>query len=175
MFQYLNKDEKDLWLPRLFDLLYENMRGIAPSNLSYEQEKAQWLSAVSPALEKEPRQIILCFAQGELAGYVQYYIKDKLLMVEEIQIKQRLQRTFFFYKLCKFMLSVFPKDLQSIEAYADKRNRYSISLMSKLGMYPCETENGSPFIHFRGSAESIYALFNRSPLDIPKSKRGICK
>lgn len=161
MCHYLNKEEKDLWLPRLFDLLYENMHAIAPSNLSYEQEKAQWLAAVSPALEKEPRQIILCFAQGDLAGYVQYYIKDKMLMIEVIQIKQKYHRTFLFYKLCKFMVSVFPKDLQAVEAYADKRNLYSISLMRKLGMSACETEKDSPFIHFRGSAKKIYSFFNR--------------
>ena len=58
----LNKKEKDQWLPRLFDLLYENMHRIAPSGLNRDQEREQWLSQVSPALDKEPRQVLLCFA-----------------------------------------------------------------------------------------------------------------
>lgn len=68
MFCYLDKSEKDHWLPQLFDLLYDNMRSIAPSGLSYEQERKEWLAAVSPALEKAPRQIILCFVGEELAA-----------------------------------------------------------------------------------------------------------
>ena len=88
-FCFLNKSEKDHYLPQLFDLLYENMKVIAPSGLSYEQEKTEWLENVSPALEKAPRQIVLCFVAGELAGYMQYYIRDTLLMVEEIQLKKK--------------------------------------------------------------------------------------
>lgn len=161
MFSYLNKQEKDRWLPQLFDLLYENMQIIAPSGLSYEQEKAEWLAAVSPALEKAPRQIILCFVDGVLAGYIQYYIRRQMLMVEEIQLKKEFHRTFLFYQLCKHMLSVLPGDLQTIEAYADRRNLNSIRLMEKLGMQSCESGSGSPFVHVRGSAERVCLFFKR--------------
>ena len=82
-FTYLDKTQKERWLPVLFDLFYDNMRHIAPSELPYEQEKKQWLTEVSPALEKAPRQIILCFADDALAGYVQYYTNGNLLMIEE--------------------------------------------------------------------------------------------
>ncbi len=161
MFCYLDKSEKDHWLPQLFDLLYDNMRSIAPSGLSYEQERKEWLAAVSPALEKAPRQIILCFVGEELAGYVQYYIRERMLMVEEIQLKREFHRTFLFYKFCKHLLSVLPDDLQTIEAYADKRNLYSICLMEKLGMQPCELESDSPFVHMHVPAEKVYLLFKQ--------------
>ena len=161
MFIYLNKGEKDQWLPQLFDLLYENMQTIAPSGLSYEAEKAQWLKEVSPALEKEPRQIILCFADKELAGYLQYYIRDGLLMVEELQLKKKYQRSLLFYSLCKYLLKVLPQDLKTVEAYADKRNLPSIGLMKKLGMEVCEDETPAPFVHLRGSATCVYRLFRR--------------
>ena len=39
LFSWLNKQEKALWLPKLFDLLYDNMSVIAPSGLTYEQVK----------------------------------------------------------------------------------------------------------------------------------------
>lgn len=161
MFYYLDKFKKDYWLPQLFDLLYENMQSIAPSGLSYEQEKAEWLTAVSPALEKAPRKIIMCFVCGELAGYIQYYIREQMLKVEEIQLKKKYHRTFLFYKFCKYLVSVVPDNLKTIEAYADKRNWNSISLMERLGMHPCELESDSPFVHMRGAAETVYQRFKR--------------
>ena len=74
-FCYLDKTEKDQWLPRLLDLLYENMRSIAPSGLTYQQEKDQFLAAVSPALDKAPRQIILCFVGQPAIFSTTYEVK----------------------------------------------------------------------------------------------------
>lgn len=163
MFCYLDKSQKDYWLPQLFDLLYENMRSIAPSGLSYEQDRDQWLAAVSPALEKAPRQIIMCFAGTELAGFVQYYIRDQLLMIEEIQLRKEYHRTMLFYRFCKHLISVIPDNLQTVEAYADKQNLNSIRLMEKLGMQCLEEDPDSPFVHMHGSAERIYRFFRRYP------------
>ena len=89
-FTYLNKNEKEKFLPKLFDLLYDNMREIAPTDLTYEQEKTQWLGNVFPALDKPARQIIMCYADEELIGYIQYYINGKLLMIEELQLKKNI-------------------------------------------------------------------------------------
>lgn len=159
MFSHLNKQEKDQWLPQLFDLLYENMQTIAPSGLSYEQEKAEWLAEVSLALEKAPRQIVICSVRGEIAGYIQYYIREQMLMVEEIQLREKYHRTLLFYKICKYLISVIPDNLQTVEAYADRRNLNSIRLMEKLGMQSCETESDSPFVHMRGLAERVLLFF----------------
>lgn len=163
MFCCLDKAEKDDWLPRLFDLLYENMQSIAPSGLSYEQDKAQWLAAVSPALDKAPRQILMCFAGEKIVGFVQYYVRDQLLMVEEIQLKKEYHRTLLFYRFCKYILSVIPDALQTVEAYADKRNLNSIRLMEKLGMQILEEDPDSPFVHMHGAAGRIYRFFRHYP------------
>lgn len=158
-FIFLNKSEKDYWLPQLFDLLHENMQNIAPSGLSYEQEKREWLDTVSPALEKAPRQIVLCFVSGKLAGYIQYYVREQMLMVEEIQLKKQYHRTMLFYRFCKFLMSVVPDNLQTIEAYAHKQNSNSIALMEKLGMQLCKTDPESPFVYMVGSAGMIFRRF----------------
>ena len=156
-FSYLDKSKKEQWLPILFDLLYENMQEIAPSDLTYEQEKAQWLSRVSPALEKEPRKIILCLAESALAGYVQYYTNKNLLMIEEIQIAKDFQRTTLFYSLCKHLAQVLPPDLETIEAFALKQNLYSRKLMNRLGME--QIEENDDFVHMRGSIQNIKRFF----------------
>ena len=66
-FAYLDKQQKDIWLPQMFDLLYDNMRLIAPMDRPYEEEKQQWLSNVSPALKKAPRYI------QEWVGYTWFF------------------------------------------------------------------------------------------------------
>ena len=152
-YEILNKAEKDHWLPRMFDLLYANMQTVAPGELPYEGEKQQWLENVSPALEKAPRQVLLCLADKDLVGYVQYYTRGELLMVEEVQLRKDYHRSFLFYRICSHLLKTIPDQIRVAEAYAEKRNRYSQKLMQKLGMEILGEEG--PFLHLRGPAGPI--------------------
>lgn len=156
-FEFLDKQKKEVWLPRLFDLLYDNMRSVAPGGLAYEDEKRQWLEAVSPALEKAPRQIILCFAEEELAGFLQFYTRENLLMVEEVQIAKAYHRSFVFYRFCRFLLQTLPPEITVVEAYAEKRNLHSQRIMGKLGMETVGEEG--PFVHLRGDAAKVKRFF----------------
>ena len=97
---FLDKRECDRILPRLFEILYQNMSVIAPTGESYEEDRAEWLAAVSPAMQKEPRQIILMHDREHLAGYFQYYVNNGTLMVEEIQIAPQYQQTGALLRLC---------------------------------------------------------------------------
>ena len=155
-FAYLNKQEKEYWLPRMFDLLYDNMRSVAPSGLPYEAEKTQWLANVSPALEKAPRQVLLSFSDGELVGFVQFYTRAELLMVEEMQLRKDYHRGFLFFLLCRKLMHTLPEGITVVEAYAEKRNLHSQKLMRKLGM-EIVGEDG-PFLHLRGPADPIKAF-----------------
>lgn len=159
-FCYLDKSEKDSLLPELFALFYDNMHDIAPISGSFQQEQDSWIAELSPALDKAPRQVVLCLADGKLAGYVQYYIRGSMLMVEELQVRKEYQRTCLFYRFCKYLLSVLPRDLQTVEAYAHQGNHASIRMMQRLGMCICE-ENPT-FVHLRGPAEAIYRFFRRT-------------
>jgi len=154
-FCYLDNKEKEHWLPLLFDILYDNMRTIAPSKKSYDEEKGKWLLEVSPALDKAPRRIILAFSEDELVGYVQYYTCNDLLMIEEIQIIKKYQRTRLFYQMCKNLEQILPDDIEYVEAYADKRNVNSQLIMKNCEMQEIEGNMDSPFVHFRGSVQSI--------------------
>lgn len=156
-FTYLNKNEKEKVLPKLFDLLYDNMREIAPTNLTYEQEKKQWLDNVSPALDKPARQIIMCFDDEELIGYIQYYINSKLLMIEELQLKKEYHCTLTFYRFCKYFIGTLPADIKYVEAFAEKRNSKSQKLMQKLGMEFIDSSD--EFVHLRGNADEIIEKF----------------
>ena len=158
-FTYLDKNKKEKVLPTLFDLLYENMCGITPTDLTYKQEKAHWLDNVSPALDKPARQIIMCFADNELIGYIQYYISDKLVMIEELQLKKEYHCTLTFYRFCKYFINILPADIEYVEAFAEKRNDTSQMLMQKLGMK--FIDSNSDFIHLRGNAFEIISRFTK--------------
>ena len=153
---HMDKNQKDTWIPRLFDLYYENMHIIAPSGLSYEVERCQWISEVSPALDKAPRQIILCLKGCDLVGYIQYYTRDTLLMIEEIQITPVYQGTLLFHRMCRYLYRNLPKHIEHLEAYANIRNKRSISIMTRLGF--SETpDNACPgFIHLQADAAAVF-------------------
>ena len=155
MIRFLDKEKELHLLEQLFDLLYENMRPIAPSDLPYEEEKHQWLSQVGPAMAKAPRQIVLVYDGEDLAGYLQYYINRGLFMVEEIQLRPNCRSTSHFSSLWKFMARVIPEDTHIIEAYADPRNLVSSHLMKKFGMTVVEEDSDGHFLHFRGSLHRL--------------------
>ena len=157
---FMDKAEKDIWLPILFDLYYENMSKIAPSGSSYQQERTDWLAEVSSALDKEPRRVLLCTKDNALLGYIQYYTRDDLLMVEEVQIARDYHRTFLFFRMCRFLSQHIPPQIQFIEAYADRRNIHSQKIMRKLGMVPISYDENSIFVHLRGHAETARKRFH---------------
>ncbi len=160
-FKYLNKSEKNTFLPLLFDIFYNNTVELAPSEKSYELQRDEWLSEVSPALEKEPRKVILCYSESELAGFLMYYTRGELLMIEELQLKKKFQRTRMFYLLCKHLMSILSSDISIVEAYALKNNLNSQGIMQYLGMDFVPHEIGLPLVYLRGSAQKIKERFLR--------------
>ena len=160
-FKYLNKSEKNTFLPFLFDIFYANMSGHLQSSKSYEQERDEWLSEVSPALEKELRQVILCYSEGELAGFLMYYVREDMLMIEEVQLKEEFQRTRAFYLLCRHLMRALPENIRTVEAYAHKSNQNSQNLMLALGMECIGAIESLGIVHLRGLAEKIRAKLCR--------------
>ena len=148
IFKFLEKSNVGEFLPVLFDILYENMEKITPFGKSYEDAKTEWLGQVAPAMKKDRRQIVLMYDGKILAGYAQYYTNDTLLMIEEIQLKPKYQRTMLLHQFCKFMKSIVPSEIAYIEAYADKINTNSQKLMEALGMKIIN--DGGKYYHFRG-------------------------
>lgn len=151
----LDKSRKDSVLPLLFDILHANMSRIAPTGKSYEEDRSLWLSCVSPALEKEPRRILLIYDGDEIAGFFQYFVNNGLFMMEEIQLRDRYKGTGVFGELYAYLTSIIPKDTEFVEAYANKGNHKSIAVLKHLGLEVIgENKNGISY-HFRGRYENI--------------------
>ena len=153
-FCYLNKAQKDEWLPLLFDLFYENMSKIITFDKSFEDEKREWIECISEAICKAPRQIILCLDDQEIVAFVMYYTRNDALMIEELQIKEKYQRTRLCYRLLKYLIEVLPDNIETVEAYAHEENYISQLVMKNLGMTSVGDESRK-FVHLRGKAEYI--------------------
>mgnify|MGYP002519291598 CR=1 FL=1 len=152
-FRYLQKPPTPDVLDEIFDILAANMRVIAPTGLSYEEDKAQWLSCVPPALTKEARQILLIYDRDELIGFFQYYVTadHSTFMMEEIQFKEAYHGSGLFGDLYRYLLPRLPADIQAVEAYADKRNAKSLSVLGHLGLTVIgENKNGISY-HLHGN------------------------
>ena len=152
-FRYLPKPPTPDVLDEIFTILAANMRVIAPTGLTYEEDRAQWLSCVPPALEKEARQIILIYDRDELIGFFQYYVTadHSTFIMEELQFKPAYRGSGLFGDLYRHLLPRLPADIQAVEAYADKRNKKSLAVLAHLGLTVIgENKNGISY-HLRGS------------------------
>ncbi|MBO5111482.1 MAG: hypothetical protein J6D21_12305 [Clostridia bacterium] len=157
-FSFLNKAQAAHVLPELFDILYYNMSKITPAEKDCEADRAEWLEAVLPAIQKAPRQILLMHEGDMLAGYLQYYVNNGVFMVEEIQLKPAYQRTLLLHRLCRFLATVIPADTGYIEAFAHPKNVISQAIQRSLGMELVGTEeNGT--LHFRGNCQILFDRF----------------
>ena len=160
-FRYLEKPPSHALLEEIFTILAANMLVIAPTGLTYEEDKAQWLSCVPPALEKEARQIILIHDRDELIGFFQYYVTadHSVFMMEEIQFKPAYHGSGLFGDLYRYLIPRLPADIQAVEAYADKRNKKSLGVLSHLGLTVIgENKNGISY-RLRGSYAELKSRY----------------
>ncbi len=153
--EFLRKADAESVLPELFEILHANMSRIAPTGNSCEEDFSMWMSCIKPALEKEPRQILLLLGSDRIAGYFQYYVNNGVFMMEEIQFRESYKGTGIFAELYRYLVKTIPEDTLFVEAYANKKNEKSIAVLKHLGLEIIgENKNGTSF-HFRGCYEKL--------------------
>ena len=149
-FIYADKAHLSEVLPLCYDILYSNMNKIAPTGNTYDEDFSTWYACVFPAMQKDPRQIILMYHENTIVGYFQYYINDGMLMMEEIQIREDHHGTGLFRMFYGWFLNRQTAEIQTVEAYANKRNLKSQGILNYLGLTVCgENKNGNSY-HYRG-------------------------
>lgn len=158
-FAFADKSRMGEILPSLFDLLYENMHKIAPTGNSREQDEAEWMGNLLPAMEKDPRQILLLYAGETFAGYFQYFVNNGLFMMEEIQFTPAWWGSGLFRAMYTWLLPRLPGDIRRVEAYADKRNTRSRQILGHLGLVPCGENPSGTCLHFAGDYADLKKMF----------------
>lgn len=158
-FAYLDKQCLEQMLPKLFQLLHTNMTLIAPTGNTYEQDFGEWYGNVYPAMQKEPRQIVLMYDGDTMVGYFQYYVAKGVFMMEEIQIQEAHQGTGLFRAFYVWLLKQIKEGVQYVEAYSHKKNRKSQGILEHLGLSQCgENQNGNSY-HYRGNYKDLVNVF----------------
>lgn len=149
-FRFADKLQIEHLLPGLFRILHSNMSIIAPTDNSYDEDYRIWSSYMIPAIKKVQRQIVLMYVEGKLVGYFQYYINldTNSLMMEEIQIGKEFQGIGIFSAFYKWLVKQLPKNVKCVEAYANKKNLKSQSILKHLGLVELgENKNGNSFYY----------------------------
>lgn len=158
-FSMLDPAQSDVLLPQLFSILAGNMSEIAPTGNAYEEDQQVWLSYMRSDQARE-KQILLAYADGTLAGYLQYSITRDTVLIEEVEIAPGYQRTFLFYRLLQHFLDVLPEGMEYAEAYINKHNSNSLRIAGKLGFQITgENKSGSSY-HLRGDTQSFQRLIH---------------
>lgn len=160
-FELADKGAFSKFAPDLFDLLYNNMSEIAPSGYCYEEDRAVWMEAVVPAMEKPNRQVVLIYADGLTVGYFQYYTTAESLMMEEFQLKPMYQGSGAFGALFAWLLPHLSEDLQIVEAYAHKQNLRSQTILTHLGMQRVGENNSGNSWRFKGAYTRLKERYDR--------------
>lgn len=153
--QYLDKNEVRRFLPQLFSILHGNMSVIAPTGNTYEQDYALWSDAVAPAMQKENRHIVLIFNDDTLIGYLQYYTNETTFMIEEAQIRSAFQDRGVIRSAFGFVAGFIPSDVRYAEAYANKKNTKSQTILEHHGFARIgENKNGNSY-HYRADCQAF--------------------
>ncbi|MBR4901583.1 MAG: GNAT family N-acetyltransferase [Victivallales bacterium] len=144
IFEHHFKDIPKEQIPRMFDILAGNMRIIAPTGDSYEDDRRIWLVEAVPAFEH----VILILDDGQLAGYFQYRLQDNTLRMDEIQFAKPYQGSGLFRRLYQYIITIIPQDTQHVAACANKMNQKAQNILEYLGLQRIgENKNGKSFIY----------------------------
>ena len=151
IFEHHFKDIPQEQIPQMLEILASNMRIIAPTGDSYEEDRKIWLAEAVPAFEH----VILIFDDGQLAGYFQYRLQDNTLRMDEIQFAKPYQGSGLFRRLYQYIITIIPQDTQHVAACANKMNQKAQDILEYLGLQRIgENKNGKSFI-YNGAYQAI--------------------
>ena len=80
-------------------------------------------------------------------------------MMEEIQFTEKYKVTGIFRELYSYLTEIIPRDTEFVEAYADKRNKKSIEVLTHLGLEIIGENKNKVSYHFRGRYENILSKY----------------
>ncbi len=158
-FDFLDKKRIDDIFPDIFKILYSNMSLIVPTGNSYEEDYTLWYHAVSPAIKKDNRQILLIYDDGLIVGFFQYYVNESVFMMEEIQIVKNYHGTGIFRQLFHNLCQIVPHNTPYVEAYAHKSNIKSQNILEYLGLEIIEENKNGNSYHFRGNYNKVFEKY----------------
>ncbi len=162
-FEFLLKNDFEKLSKQIFKILSDNMQKIAPTGNSYKDDYKYWNDAVGEAIKKENRNIILIYYDNNLIGFFQYYTNNTIFMMEEVQINANYQHKYgIFRELFNFIFSNLPNNIETVEAYANKQNIKSNSILIKMGLQVVGKNKSGNSFFYQGKFIDLLAWYNHT-------------
>jgi RimJ/RimL family protein N-acetyltransferase len=146
-------------LPAMFTIISQNMREIAPTGNTLEEDRAAWTQAMLEELRNPGKRWIFAFCGKELAGYTLYRIAGDTLHMDEIQVAKGFQGDgrAFPALMGKLLEDARAAGVERLRSYANRQNLKSQATLRKLGLQVIgETPRG---FRYQGRAGDAQAWF----------------
>ncbi len=113
IFKQMTMEDMPIYADEIFSILAGNMREIAPTGNSYDEDYKIWLGYFESARREEKNHVILIFCDETLCGCFQYAFHDTTFRMEEIQFKPEYQGSGLFAELYRHLISMIPEHIFS--------------------------------------------------------------
>jgi len=154
-----NRGEIVPLLPRMFGIIAANMREIALTGNTIEEDRISWTQAMHEELRSPDKHWIFVFSGETLAGYTLYRIAGDTLHMDEIQVAKGFQRDgkAFPMLMGKMLRDAKEAGVHKLHTYVNRQNTKSRGIVQAMGLAAIgETPRGFSYL---GRAEDAYAWY----------------
>jgi len=158
----------------MFDIISRNMREIAPTGNTLEEDRISWTRAMQEELQNPDKHWVLAFDGEALVGYVLYRIENHsalraplpggecILHMDEIQIEKAYQGDGETFPLLmgKMLYDAKEAGARTVHTHVNKQNAKSQGIVRAMGLRIVK-EKPCGFI-YEGKAKDAYTRFGKN-------------
>ena len=159
-FKQLKNEDIPIFIEEIFAILANNMRAIAPTGNSYDEDREIWLKYAVPVWRAGKSNVILIICEDMLCGYFQYSLTDTTFIMEEIQFKKGYQGCGLFSELYRYLTTIIPIQTKFVEAFSSKENIKSQEILKHLGLTVIGENKNGKSLHFKGEYKALLERYS---------------
>jgi hypothetical protein len=163
-YDYLKKENFENIARDLFEILANNMDGIAPTGNPREDDYKTWHSDVSPKVEKDEVSFLLATEEetGNIVAFLEHHFTEDTLVLDEVQISKAYHgKGNVFRDIHGVVINSAPEGCVYVEAAANKLNSKSIGVLGTLGLKVAGELHNGGCVLMRGSFSDFLQWYKR--------------
>ena len=163
-YSYLKKENFDQVARTLFEILANNMDGIAPTGNPREEDYKTWYSEKAPKAKNGEEQYLLVTDResGEIVAFFEHHVENDTLVMDEIQISQVYHgKGGVFRSIYGHVIENIGDKCLYVEAAANKLNKKSIGVLGTLGLEVAGELHNGGCVLMRGKYSDLLNWYNR--------------
>ena len=160
----MEKENFDAIARDLFEVLANNMDGIAPTGNPREDDYKTWYSDVEPKVKNDEVKIALVTDDetNEIAAFFEYHVEADTLVMDEIQISKAYHgKGNIFRNIYKFVFDNLNTEPLYVQAAANKLNQKSIGVLGTLGLEIVGELHNGGCVLMKGKYSDLMKWYNR--------------